>query len=101
MQKARFEVRGSDHGRDARVTAERVRRGQWLGPAKKECLFLTNKATMLLKIKDRVYERSQTNPISAGRIKGGIGCGRLEAAQVVLSDIERRVVTHFELSSTG
>ena len=30
---------------------------------KKECLILTNEATMLLKTKDRVYERSQTNPI--------------------------------------
>ena len=30
---------------------------------KKECLNLTNKATMLLKIKDRENEQSQTKPI--------------------------------------
>ena len=33
------------------------------GGAKKECLFLTNKATILLKIKDRENEQSQTKPI--------------------------------------
>ena len=35
-------------------------------PRKKECLFLTNKATMLLKTRDRVYEQSQTKPILLG-----------------------------------
>ena len=33
------------------------------GHRKKECLNLTNKATMLLKTKDRENEQSQTNPI--------------------------------------
>jgi len=36
-----------------------------VGPQKKECLFLTNKATILLKTKDRVYEQSQTKPIKS------------------------------------
>jgi hypothetical protein len=30
---------------------------------KKDCLFLTNEAVMLLKTKDRQNERSRTNPI--------------------------------------
>jgi len=34
-----------------------------VGNEKKECLFLTNEATMLLKTKDRENERSQTKPI--------------------------------------
>ena len=34
---------------------------------KKECLFLTNKATILLKITTQVYEQSQTNPILPGQ----------------------------------
>ena len=38
---------------------------------KKECLILTNKATMLLKTKDRKNEQSQTKPNSVG---GKIGC---------------------------
>ena len=45
---------------------------------KKECLFLTNEATILLKTKDRVYERSQTKPILDMRILMRIGCGRLK-----------------------
>ena len=48
LQLARTVVRGSQ--------GNQVRR-------KKECLNLTNEAVMLLKPKDRVYERSQTNPI--------------------------------------
>ena len=36
-------------------------------PRKKECLFLTNEAIMLLKTKDRQNERSQTKPISERR----------------------------------
>jgi hypothetical protein len=38
------------------------------GAQKKECLFLTNKATMFLKTKDRVYEQSQTKPILVRRL---------------------------------
>jgi hypothetical protein len=44
-------------------------RGGWpqlrerAGAEKKECLFLTNEAIMLLKTKDRQNERSQTKPI--------------------------------------
>ena len=37
--------------------------GAMTQPAKKECLFLTNEATMLLITKDRKNERSQTKPI--------------------------------------
>jgi hypothetical protein len=44
------------------------------GTAKKECSFLTNEANMLLKIKDRVYERSQTKPIMhTGRLSAVTG----------------------------
>jgi len=58
--KSKVIVRGSDHGRDARFTAG----GRW-GLQKKECLFLTNEAVMLLKRKDRENERSRTKPIFA------------------------------------
>jgi len=37
-------------------------------PQKKECLIFTNKANMLLKTKDRVYEQSQTKPIEATKL---------------------------------
>ena len=57
-QKSRVEVRRSNHGRDARATA-----GTLWGPRKKECLFLTNEANMLLKTKDRKNEQSRTKPI--------------------------------------
>ena len=38
---------------------------------KKDCLFLTNEATMLLKTQGRENEQSQTKPISVGGIIGG------------------------------
>jgi hypothetical protein len=75
MQRSRVEKRRSDHGR-ARpgscreragyipATAWQLHRGTEAMDEKKECLILTNKATMLLKTKDRVYEQSQTKPIS-------------------------------------
>jgi hypothetical protein len=46
--------------------APRLRAGA--GAAKKECLFLTNEAIMLLKTKDRQNERSQTKPIKATKL---------------------------------
>jgi hypothetical protein len=52
-------ARRTDHGRDARATAR---------AAKKECLFLTNEAIMLLKTKGRQNERSQTKPIKATKL---------------------------------
>ena len=48
--------RGLQRGGNAGVRGGETRR-------KKECLNLTNEATMLLKTNDRVYERSQTKPI--------------------------------------
>ena len=50
-------------GRDARATAGTLR-----GPQKKECLFLTNIANMLLKTKDWENERSQTKPIESNKL---------------------------------
>jgi hypothetical protein len=41
---------------------------------KKECLILTNKATMLLKTKDRENEQSQTKPILSRLESGAWGC---------------------------
>jgi hypothetical protein len=35
---------------------------------KKECLFLTNKAVMLLKTKDRENEQSRTKPIKSTKL---------------------------------
>jgi hypothetical protein len=43
---------------------------------KKECLFLTNEAVILLKTKDRVYERSRTKPILEGGKIGVAGVAR-------------------------
>jgi hypothetical protein len=40
---------------------------------KKECLNLTDKATMLLKTKDRQYEQSQTKPIWMGLLNAPSG----------------------------
>jgi len=44
-----------------------LRGGQWRRRRKKECLFFTNEAIMLLKTKGRQNERSQTKPISESR----------------------------------
>lgn len=40
--------------------------GRPSGAQEKECLFLTNKAIILLKTKDQVYEQSQTKPFEGG-----------------------------------
>ena len=101
MQKARAEVRGSDHGRDARATAGRLCLGQCLGPTKKECLFLTNEAVRLLKTKDRQNERSRTKPILAIRIWVEIGGGRLEGRSSESIRYARRAVTQFTDVAAG
>ena len=69
------------------------------GVEKKECLFLTNKAVMLLKAKDRQNEQSRTNPFSAVRVRGGIGSGRLEARSSKAIRYARRVVTQFDVGA--
>ena len=45
-----------------------VTTGAMAGTRKKECLFLTNKAVMLLKRKDRENERSRTKPIKSTKL---------------------------------
>jgi hypothetical protein len=90
--KSKVEVRRSGHGQDAPARRPRcaglgrrlpvlrgaIRRlslkagvprlGGPAGAEKKECLFLTNEAIMLLKTKDRQNERSQTKPIKATKL---------------------------------
>jgi hypothetical protein len=60
---------------EGRRVKEEGRSGKWKydetvtgGGRKKECLFLTNEAIMLLKTKDRQNERSQTKPIKATKL---------------------------------
>jgi len=70
MQKYGVEVRRNDHGQaPSGVGAGRSwYGGRASGAAKKECLFLTNKANMLLKTKDWKNEQSQTKPIESNKL---------------------------------
>ena len=61
------ESRGHDHGVVGAIGTLVYTAHGGEAAEKKGCLFLTNKATMLLKTKDRENEQSQTKPNSFPR----------------------------------
>ncbi len=62
-----------EHSTTATITMWKAGQGEWTvpPPADEKDKKMTNKATILLKIKDRKNEQSQTNPIrSLGNSRG-------------------------------